>query len=81
MEPKTKPDNPQAFPRTHSHGPSADGMTLRDWFAGQALAGIRAAGACNVSNYGAATYWSSSDVAKMARADADALLSELERNT
>jgi hypothetical protein len=39
-DPKTKPDNPQAFPRTHSHGPSADGMTLRDWFAGQALAGV-----------------------------------------
>ena len=31
-------DNPQAFPRTYGGG-SRDGMTLRDYFAGQALAG------------------------------------------
>ena len=32
-------DNPQAFPRTYGGG-SRDGMTLRDYFAGQALAAI-----------------------------------------
>ena len=36
-----KPDNPPAFPRS---GPLFDcsGMTLRDWFAGQALQGALA---------------------------------------
>lgn len=36
-------DNPQAFPMGHHRdGNSADheGMTLRDWFAGQALTGV-----------------------------------------
>ena len=38
------PDNPPAFPHLEAHDPSfayvATGMTLRDWFAGQALAGL-----------------------------------------
>jgi len=33
------PENPAAFPCTHV---AHDGMTLRDWFAGQALAGFMA---------------------------------------
>lgn len=32
--------NPPAFPKSGPH--SADGMDLRDWFAGQALAGLMA---------------------------------------
>lgn len=35
----TQNDGGQAFP-THSPNPIAQGMTKRDWFAGQALAGI-----------------------------------------
>lgn len=36
-------DGGPAFPRSpHSGDCSGDGMTLRDWFAGQALAGIMA---------------------------------------
>jgi len=34
-------DGGPAFPRSpHTGDPSDDGMTLRDWFAGQALAGV-----------------------------------------
>lgn len=50
MSNETQPDNPPAFPQTGvvnpvSHGNAwasepHPGMTLRDWFAGQALAGI-----------------------------------------
>lgn len=35
------PENPPAYPRPSGNGwPAQDGMTLRDWFAGQALAGM-----------------------------------------
>jgi len=34
-------ENPPAFPRDHRHL-GHNGMTLRDWFAGQALAGLYA---------------------------------------
>jgi hypothetical protein len=43
-----KPDGGQAFPQPLAVGPNDDaypaypGMSLRDWFAGQALAGILA---------------------------------------
>lgn len=38
-----KPENPFAFPRSGSNGlHEAPGMSLRDWFAGQALAGALA---------------------------------------
>ncbi len=33
------PDNPAAFPVSTIDGFTQHGMTLRDWFAGQALAG------------------------------------------
>ncbi len=37
----SKPENPPAFPTLEPHPPFG-GMTLRDWFAGQALAGLLA---------------------------------------
>lgn len=40
---KTNPDNPYAFPFPTNH-PAHEGMTLRDWFAGQALTGLLAGG-------------------------------------
>lgn len=53
-----KPDNPPAFPhdkivpeQAYSSLviPAHPGMTMRDWFAGQALAGTMASGRC-ISN-------------------------------
>lgn len=42
-------DNPQAFPlATTAETIDTPGMTLRDWFAGQALAGIAANAAFSV---------------------------------
>jgi hypothetical protein len=35
-------DNPPAFPNASDYLDNSYGMTLRDWFAGQALAGIMA---------------------------------------
>lgn len=35
-------DGGPAFPSTHDRAPSYVGMSLRDWFAGQALAGMLA---------------------------------------
>ena len=35
-----KNDGGPAFPMSFGEGPSQEGMTLRDWFAGQALAGL-----------------------------------------
>lgn len=49
MKPETQPDNPPAFPMPAAFSPECGtlpgqvGMTLRDWFAGQALAGDFAA--------------------------------------
>lgn len=38
-----KSDGGPAFPRTgNAYAPDCTGMTLRDWFAGQALAGLLA---------------------------------------
>lgn len=61
-----KPENPLAFP---SHPPyEASGMTLRDYFAGQALAGL-----CSITWKEGTT---AEDIARMAYADADAMLKE-----
>ena len=49
------------------------GMTLRDWFAGQALAGIRVA--CQGPE-GHVHHASSQDAAQLAHQDADAMLAE-----
>lgn len=40
---KTKPQNPYAFPVTDNTTFLNDGMTLRDYFAGQAIIGIYSA--------------------------------------
>ncbi len=40
----TKDTGGPAFPRPVSGNPDHDGMTLRDWFAGQALSGMTGAG-------------------------------------
>ena len=37
-----KPENPQAFPHGNPTHGGTTGMTLRDYFAGQALAGMTA---------------------------------------
>jgi hypothetical protein len=37
-------DGGPAFPNNDAHGCAYAGMTLRDWFAGQALAGLLANG-------------------------------------
>lgn len=70
-------DNPPAFPRTAAnpgwgHGTeSYEGMTLRDWFAGQALAGMLA------------MHWSTEwpTAAADAYAMADAMLTERKKVT
>ncbi len=37
----SKPENPPAFPRSgNAHTKSVEGMTLRDYFAGQAITGL-----------------------------------------
>jgi hypothetical protein len=46
--------------------PASDGMSLRDWFAGQALAGL--------TNGARGTGWRKSELAKDAFAFADAML-------
>ena len=42
-----KPENLQAFPTGDPAHGGHEGMTLRDWFAGQALAGMLATG-CSI---------------------------------
>lgn len=61
MSTDTKPENPPAFPQLWAHMPQ--GMTLRDYFAGQALLGLVARFDTNAS-------------ARIAYAVADAMLKE-----
>ena len=61
-----KPENPPAFPRPEVFfSKGAEGLKLRDWFAGQAIAGSAKSG--NLSNEG---------FAKHAYEIADAMLKE-----
>ena len=66
------PENPQAFPfaAEYGHPAACGGMTLRDWFAGQYLAGIHAGGA---------TFASREMVAEEAFGVADAMLASREQ--
>jgi hypothetical protein len=59
-------DGGPAFPNNDAHGCAYAGMTLRDWFAGQALAGLLAN-----PNYGLPTPF---DDGQQAYAEADAML-------
>lgn len=43
METNTKPNNQYAFPQTDQQGNCYTGMSLRDYFAGQAIIGIYSA--------------------------------------
>lgn len=81
----TKPDGGWAFPR-----PSYDalnqpdfgtlGMTLRDWFAGQALMGYRAAGHVTGGAFPSESKLRSPDeIARWAYRDADAMLAERDK--
>ena len=78
----TKQDGGPAFPRTgvgnagHSYDvPPQDGMSIRDWFAGQALAGIHAA--LQASNWPQEAWHR--DAAACAYMAADAMLAEREK--
>lgn len=64
-----KPENPNAFP-----GPPNHGMTLRDYFAGQVIAGLAAPVA--VQGYLRKVGVKSEDVAASAYRLADAMLKE-----
>lgn len=61
-----KKDGGTAFPYSR-YGSYSDGMSLRDWFAGQALAGL-------LSIYEFAEDVGESDIARMSYAQADAML-------
>ena len=63
----TDDNNPPAFPVVTPDGVPNSGMSLRDWFAGQALAGI-------MSQAGASGDWTPAEVAADAYAYASAML-------
>jgi hypothetical protein len=65
------PENPPAFPHVNERYALSDGMTLRDWIAGQALAGLLAS-----TNYDANPHGFTGDSAKASYAIADAMLAE-----
>lgn len=69
---ESKPENPYAFPVELGSSSLSSGMTLRDWFAGQALAGM-----CANSNNVSSLF---SKMSEDAYALADALLSERGRD-
>ena len=65
-------DGGAAFPRSGNDDCTSEfGMTLRDYFAGQALAGALADPTCDVSPI---------DLAKIAYREADAMLAAREEN-
>lgn len=61
---KVMNDNPPAFPNAHDNG-WAEGMSLRDWFAGQAIA---ASDFMNIAG------WTHLELAQYAYSLADAML-------
>ena len=63
--------NPPAFPRDHRHM-GHDGMTLLDWFAGQALVG-------GMANADPQNFATPKQCATMAYQIADAMLAEREK--
>ena len=65
-------DNPKAFPRESYGASDQSGMSLRDWFAGQALAGIADTAKLKMSD-------DYSACARFAYAFADAMLAEREK--
>jgi hypothetical protein len=67
---KNKPFNPWAFP--HHGSLTQGGMTLRDYFAGQALAGF----CVSPVEDAAITQWKFDVIARAADAAADAMLAE-----
>lgn len=73
----SKPDNPPAFPHLVPHNPdfaySATGMTLRDYFAGQAMHGL-------IARSGPGRLPFDEDIAKQAYRIAQAMLAEREKN-
>jgi hypothetical protein len=79
MSEKTKPENPPAFPALHSIDGNWEkepnekfrGMTLRDYFAGKAIAGVMA------NPWPADNEWP--EIARRAYVGADAMLAERER--
>lgn len=60
------PNNPYAFPRDDEYG-SQRGMTLRDYFAGQAI------------SHSLVIDWPPEDIAKVAYSIADAMLGERDK--
>lgn len=74
-------DNPMAFPGGHpeaGYEPSY-GMTLRDWFAGQALAGVYASQW--FADHGRGTSDSMDEnIANLVYSQADAMLAERKKN-
>lgn len=71
MSTPEKPLNPVAFPQLHDNGwysHGHEGMLLRDWMAGQALAGLLADSSL--------TNWSPQMYAEWAHRMADAMLDE-----
>ncbi|MFZ5666918.1 MAG: hypothetical protein ACOY7L_17030 [Pseudomonadota bacterium] len=65
-----KPSNPQALPTGDHVNGGHDGMALRDWFAGQALAG---------TNPFELSGWGDAEIAERFYQIADAMLAERER--
>ena len=67
----SKDDSQPAFPQHIGYATNPEGMTLRDWFAGQALAGF-----CSMSNRDGEWTWDAGSASTRAYEMADAMLAE-----